>query len=80
MAASNYATGELLDRFQLSPRIVTVGIGLFFFIPGVLWLLTRRWWDDGRDEQTVDEIESDSPEVKAQGAAVTTRRPPPLKR
>src|SRR6185503_4442709 len=26
MAASNYISGELLDRFQISPRIVTVGI------------------------------------------------------
>lgn len=45
MAASNYATGELLDRFRLSPRIVTIAIGIFFLLPGVAWFLTRRWWD-----------------------------------
>jgi predicted MFS family arabinose efflux permease len=45
MAASNYATGELLDRFGVSPRWVTVAIGAFFFIPGVIWFLTQRWWD-----------------------------------
>lgn len=45
MAASNYVTGELLDRFQISPRVVTVGIGVFFLIPGVTWFLTQRWWD-----------------------------------
>ena len=45
MAASNYATGEALDRFQVSPRAVAVAIGLFFILPGALWLLTRRWWD-----------------------------------
>ena len=45
MAASNYVTGELLDRFQISPRIVTVGIGIFFLIPAVTWFLTQRWWD-----------------------------------
>jgi MFS family permease len=45
MAASNYVTGELLDRFQISPRLVTVGIGIFFLIPGVAWFLTQRWWD-----------------------------------
>jgi MFS family permease len=45
MAASNYVTGELLDRFRISPRIVTVGIGLFFVIPGVTWFITQRWWD-----------------------------------
>ncbi|HKP83038.1 MAG TPA: MFS transporter [Pyrinomonadaceae bacterium] len=45
MAASNYVTGELLDRFQISPRVVTVGIGIFFLIPGVTWFLTQRWWD-----------------------------------
>jgi hypothetical protein len=50
MAASNYATGELLERFHYSPRIITIGIGLFFLIPGALWFITQRWWDDGRDE------------------------------
>ena len=49
MAASNYVTGELLDRFQFSPRIVTVGIGIFFLTPGLVWFVTRRWWD--RDER-----------------------------
>ena len=45
MAASNYLTGELLDRFRISPRLVTIGIGLFFVLPGVAWFLTQRWWD-----------------------------------
>ena len=45
MAASNYVTGELLDRFQISPRIVTVGIGTFFMLPGIVWFITQRWWD-----------------------------------
>jgi predicted MFS family arabinose efflux permease len=50
MAASNYATGELLDRFQISPRVVTVGIGMLFVVPGIAWFLTQRWWD--REERT----------------------------
>ncbi len=45
MAVSNYATGELLDRFRLSPRVVGVGIGAFFLLPGVVWFVTQRWWD-----------------------------------
>ena len=45
MAASNYVTGELLDRFGISPRIVTIGIGSFFLLPGIIWLLTRSLWD-----------------------------------
>jgi len=45
MAASNYITGELLDRFQISPRIVTVGIGILFTVPGIAWFVTQRWWD-----------------------------------
>jgi hypothetical protein len=45
MAASNYVTGDLLDRVKISPRIVTVGIGIFFLMPGFVWFLTRRWWD-----------------------------------
>ncbi|MBA3256188.1 MAG: MFS transporter, partial [Pyrinomonadaceae bacterium] len=43
MAASNYMTGELLDRFRLSPRLVTVGIGILFLIPGLVWFGTQRW-------------------------------------
>jgi predicted MFS family arabinose efflux permease len=45
MAASNYVTGELLDRFKISPRIVTVGVGAFFMLPGLVWFITQRWWD-----------------------------------
>src|SRR6476660_3003012 len=40
MAFSNYTTGELLDRFGFQPRLVTVGIGLFFVLPGVTWFIT----------------------------------------
>jgi MFS family permease len=54
MAASNYTTGELLDRFQLSPRLVTVSIGILFLIPGLVWLVTQRWWDRGERDQTPD--------------------------
>ena len=45
MAVSNYTTGELLDRFQISPRVVTIGIGILFVMPGLAWFLTQRWWD-----------------------------------
>jgi MFS family permease len=45
MAASNYVTGEALDRFAYSPRTVTLAIGIFFTLPGLLWFLTRRSWD-----------------------------------
>ena len=45
MAASNYATGELLDRFGIHPRLVTIGIGVFFMLPGFAWFLSQRWWD-----------------------------------
>ena len=51
MATSNYLTGEMLDRFGWSPRVVTIGIGTFFLIPGILWLATRRWWDRGKEER-----------------------------
>jgi MFS family permease len=46
MAASNYVTGELLDRFHLSPRAVAVGIGVFFLLPGLVWFVTMRWWNE----------------------------------
>jgi len=51
MAASNYATGELLDRFGIRPRLVTIGIGVFFFLPGLAWFLTQRWWDREKEER-----------------------------
>jgi MFS family permease len=45
MAASNYIVGELMDRFGLSPRVVTAGVGTFFLLPGLIWFLTKKWWD-----------------------------------
>lgn len=54
MAASNYMTGELLDRFRLSPRSVTIGIGILFLVPGLVWFATKRWWDRGERNQTPD--------------------------
>ena len=54
MAASNYATGEMLDRFGFSPRLVVIGIGIFFLIPGIVWFATQRWWDLGKAEHHQD--------------------------
>jgi MFS family permease len=51
MAASNYATGELLDRFGIPPRLLTIGIGVFFLLPGIAWFLTQRWWDREKEER-----------------------------
>jgi MFS family permease len=45
MAASNYLVGELMDRFGFSPRVVTVGVGILFMVPGLVWLVTQKWWD-----------------------------------
>ena len=45
LAVSNYVTGELLDRFRLPPRALTVGLGALFLAPGLLWFATARWWD-----------------------------------
>ncbi len=49
MAVSNYATGELLDRFGLSPQVVAIGIGAFFLLPGLTWFVTEKWWDKDKD-------------------------------
>ncbi len=51
MAASNYATGELLDSFGLSARLVTIGIGVWFIIPGIIWFTTQKWWDRSRTDK-----------------------------
>ncbi|HVF55369.1 MAG TPA: MFS transporter [Pyrinomonadaceae bacterium] len=48
LAASNYATGEALDRFGYTPRDMAVALGLIFMIPGAAWFLTQRWWDRER--------------------------------
>jgi MFS family permease len=61
MAASNYATGELLDRFHYSPRAVTIGIGVLFLLPGALWFMTERWWDSGRGEAGTEIVEASAP-------------------
>jgi len=45
MAASNYVVGELIDRFGYSPRVVTVSVGGFFLLPGLVWFVTQKWWD-----------------------------------
>ena len=59
MAASNYVTGELLDRFGVPPRLVTVGVGVFFTFPGIVWFLTyRRWNRERRTAVTCDRSES----------------------
>jgi MFS family permease len=49
MATSNYVVGELMDRFQFSPRVVTAAVGIFFLLPGIAWFVTKKSWD--RDEK-----------------------------
>jgi MFS family permease len=44
LAGSNYAVGVLLDDFNFSLRQVTIGIGLVAAIPGVIWFVTRKFW------------------------------------
>ena len=67
MATSNYLTGEMLDRLGWSPRVVTIGMGAFFFVPGILWFATRRWWDRGKEEH-VARIVSVKQNLEAEGA------------
>ena len=65
MAISNYATGELLDRFGLSARTVVIGIGALFMLPGVAWLITERWWDK---DDLADEVSTRTSPVDIHGA------------
>ena len=64
MAASNYATGEMLDRFHFSARAVTVGMGVLFLIPALLWFITERWWDTGAGGERTDEPSGSSERVE----------------
>ncbi|HEX8709776.1 MAG TPA: MFS transporter [Pyrinomonadaceae bacterium] len=66
MAASNYLTGELLDNFGFGPRVVTIGIGLLFLMPGVLWFVTRRWWDTERQDEPLEEQLEDQARLEEQ--------------
>ena len=50
MAVSNYATGEMLDRIGMSPRVIAICLGALFVIPGLIWFVTQRWWD--KDKKT----------------------------
>lgn len=68
MAVSNYATGEMLDRLAMSPRTIAIALGAFFVLPGLVWFLTQRWWDQGKkiadeDYQTGKSESSGSPSV-----------------
>ncbi len=71
MAASNYFTGEMLDRFGMSPRLVTVLIGIIFLIPGIVWFVTQKWWDRGKEEviERVISAENDDEARTASGKA-----------
>jgi predicted MFS family arabinose efflux permease len=62
MALSNYATGELLDGFRFSPRVVAIGIGAFFLVPGFAWFISERWWDADKDEPTEAAVYMDRPD------------------
>lgn len=64
MAASNYATGELLDRFGISARLITALIGTLFLLPGLLWFVTARWWDRERESaQTTTQMSGEAAQL-----------------
>jgi hypothetical protein len=72
MAGSNYVTGELLDRFGYSPRVVTAGIGVLFIIPGLVWLTTKGWWDKASTTEAQhtgeDQTGAEQAELETEGA------------
>ncbi len=61
MAVSNYATGEMLDRLAMSPRIIAVALGALFVLPGLIWFLTQRWWD--QETKRIVTVEQETAEV-----------------
>ena len=62
MAISNYATGEMLDRVTFSPRVIAIGLGTFFLLPGIAWFVTQRGWDKENPVNDVS-IDTEEPEV-----------------
>lgn len=69
LAASNFATGELLDRLQLAPRTVTVMIGCLFLVPGLLWFSTSHWWRKRAPERKVTTTDEAHDEAAAAAEA-----------
>lgn len=69
MAASNYLVGELMDRFGFSPRVVTVGVGTFFVLPGLIWFATAKRWDVSQARGSARP--APHPETFSDGAALT---------
>jgi MFS family permease len=65
MAVSNYATGEMLDRLAMSPRVIAIGLGAFFLLPGIVWFVTQRWWD--KEKRTVDDVPTASEKAEVAG-------------
>ncbi len=67
MAASNYIVGELMDRFGMSPRVVTAAVGIFFLVPGIMWFVTKNGWD--RDKRSTPQ----KPPIEERLAAPTDK-------
>ena len=72
MAASNYATGELMDRFGFSPRFVMMVLGVLFLLPAALWFLTRRWWDKDEPQPTDAGAHAAAEKEKSEAPALTS--------
>jgi hypothetical protein len=63
MATSNYVVAELMDGFGFSPRVVTAGVGIFFLMPGLIWFVTRRWWDQKEKVSATASTHEERPSV-----------------
>jgi MFS family permease len=60
---SSYWTGHALDGGS-SPRVVSLVLGLLFFVPGALWLLIlSRWRESGEPLSAPAELESGEEQV-----------------
>ena len=42
IALSNYLAGYLLDDLRMSPRTVATLLGIYFTLPGFVWILAQR--------------------------------------
>jgi MFS family permease len=69
MAISNFSTGEMLDRFGVSPRLMAISLGIFFLIPGIAWFATKRWWDKDEADGTPDVFRMKK--LEAEGAEIS---------
>ena len=60
---SSYVTAYALDGLHWSPRALSVGLGIGFAVPGLLWLIVNSRWKPSAHLEAVAEMQSSQEEM-----------------